>query len=475
MQRSDQHLTVTLQRFTIISIILALLASIVLILPASSVQAQDSSNLLQNGGFEAPFVAIGGVSTKQVASGWQPWHIRATPGSPSSENLEPDYQPAREKRVRSGSSAQEYNTFFATHEGGVFQRVPVTAGNQLRFSVFAYLYSSADFENPDVSTNPQGVRISVGIDPNGGTDGASSTIIWSTPQEYYDEYREQTVTATAAANSVTVFVRSTVENAPGLHQVFVDDARLVIVGQSDVTPIPITASPTQDVITTPLPVVTTPPVLVITATPSSPQPTPQRTPISAEFPNELVHTVAFGDTVSALATRYNSNIDAIIDYNGLDAGGLIFVNQRLLIPVRAGQGTPINPPTAAPVGNVGQGGPVVPADGTYVVQNGDNLFRIALRFNITVETLAQFNGILNPNQIFVGQRIRIPTSTQPAQPANPNPIVDSRGNVIHVVQAGENAFRIGLRYNITWDRLARANGLVNPNLIFVGQRLIIPR
>lgn len=447
-------------------------------------------NLLQNPGFEPPFNPVGGSSTVQVAVGWQPWHIPALAGSSSAENLQPDFQPAREERIRSGSGAQEYNTFFATHEGGVFQRVPVTLGSELEFSVFAYLYSSSDFDDPDNSTNPQGLRISVGIDPAGETNGQSPNIVWSTPQEYYDEYRQQSVKTVAAANSVTVWVRSTVDNAAGLHQVFLDDAQLVIVGEGTpptvVTTNPTTETPITPIVTETTPVVTPPttPVVTTPVVTTPPVPTVVRTPISAEFPNEVAYTVQGGDTVIGIATRFGSTSNAIIDYNGLDASGLIFVNQTLLIPVPIGQGTPINqPPAQNPTPPFGQGGSVVEG-GVYVVQAGDNLFRIALRFNTTVETLAQFNGVLNPAQIFVGQQIRIPSATAPtaAQPVPAQPIAPAvpatggitTGSRIHIVQAGENMFRIGLKYNITWDRIAVANGLVNPNLIFVGQQLIIP-
>jgi len=44
----------------------------------------------------------------------------------------------------------------------------------------------------------------------------------------------------------------------------------------------------------------------------------------------------------------------------------------------------------------------------------------------------------------------------------------------HVVAPGENLFRISLRYNVSLDALMRANGIVNPNLIYVGQVLRIP-
>jgi LysM repeat protein len=44
----------------------------------------------------------------------------------------------------------------------------------------------------------------------------------------------------------------------------------------------------------------------------------------------------------------------------------------------------------------------------------------------------------------------------------------------HTVKAGENLYRIGLQYGVSWPSIAAANNLANPNLIFVGQQLCIP-
>ncbi|MDZ4768776.1 MAG: LysM peptidoglycan-binding domain-containing protein [Chloroflexota bacterium] len=51
---------------------------------------------------------------------------------------------------------------------------------------------------------------------------------------------------------------------------------------------------------------------------------------------------------------------------------------------------------------------------------------------------------------------------------------DNNGATLHVVQRGENLFRISLQYGLTVDQIARANGIARPDSIFVGQRLLIP-
>ena len=51
---------------------------------------------------------------------------------------------------------------------------------------------------------------------------------------------------------------------------------------------------------------------------------------------------------------------------------------------------------------------------------------------------------------------------------------DSGGQITHTVQAGENLYRISLRYGTTVTALSQANGITNPNMVYVGQVLIIP-
>ncbi len=122
----------------------------------------------------------------------------------------------------------------------------------------------------------------------------------------------------------------------------------------------------------------------------------------------------------------------------------------------------------------------------HTVQAGENLYRISLKYGTTVSAIVQANNITNPNIILVGQQLVIPdasvtptpTPTESPTPdstpdATPTP-APSPGEVVHVVQPGENLFRIALRYNLLTSIVANYNGITNPNLIFVGQRIRIP-
>ena len=111
----------------------------------------------------------------------------------------------------------------------------------------------------------------------------------------------------------------------------------------------------------------------------------------------------------------------------------------------------------------------------YVVQAGDTLFSIARRINVPVNELARFNGMLNPDVIYVGQELKIPPLGQsPTRTGALAPAAPATTFRIHVVQSGENLFRIALRYGVTVEAIAAANRLGSTTLIFVGQQLSIP-
>jgi LysM repeat protein len=101
----------------------------------------------------------------------------------------------------------------------------------------------------------------------------------------------------------------------------------------------------------------------------------------------------------------------------------------------------------------------------HVVSRGDTLYAVARRYGTTVNAIVQANSLRNSNWIYVGQRLVIPATTAASS-------TSSSGSV-HVVQRGENLYRIALHYGTTVQALALANNLSNTSLIYTGQRLVI--
>jgi LysM repeat protein/uncharacterized protein YkwD len=125
--------------------------------------------------------------------------------------------------------------------------------------------------------------------------------------------------------------------------------------------------------------------------------------------------------------------------------------------------------------------------GTYVVQPGDTLYRLSLRYGVPLPTLAAANHMNVDDIIYVGQVLVIPQPATPGQtlvptatptlvpsPALTPTLTPTNPPRFHVVQRGETLFQIARRYGVPLDKIIAANGIIHPDRIEVGQVIIIP-
>jgi LysM repeat protein len=155
------------------------------------------------------------------------------------------------------------------------------------------------------------------------------------------------------------------------------------------TPTPLPPTPVETPAPTPVPteVPMAPPVATPIPTPVPPMPTTEA--VVAPAGGERTHVVQPGEWLLQIARQYGVDWRELAAYNNIVNPNRIYPGQVLRIPGTGGQ-----PPTGNEI--------------LYTVQPGDNLFRIALRYNLNYLYLASYNGIANPHQIRVGQVIRIP-------------------------------------------------------------------
>jgi LysM repeat protein len=133
------------------------------------------------------------------------------------------------------------------------------------------------------------------------------------------------------------------------------------------------------------------------------------------------YTVQPGDNLFRISLRFGTTVPALQQANNIPNPNLIYVGQVLKIP--AGGTTPpgqtpvpVTPVPATPP----PGQTPAPQTGTYTVQPGDTLSRIAARFGTTVNAIVLANNIVNPNLIYVGQVLKVSGAT--GQPGgNPTP------------------------------------------------------
>jgi LysM repeat protein len=158
--------------------------------------------------------------------------------------------------------------------------------------------------------------------------------------------------------------------------------------------------------------------------------------------HQVVHIVQWGENLSGIAVRYGTTVQAIALANHIANPNRIFAGQRLIIPA----------------------GTTPPADCgyTYIVRFGDTLSGLAFRHGVSLNALVQANGIVNPSRIYVGQRLFIPCGVTTPTPRH------------YVVKTGDTLSGIALRFGVSVWTIAVSNNIANPNLIYAGQTLVIP-
>jgi len=198
---------------------------------------------------------------------------------------------------------------------------------------------------------------------------------------------------------------------------------------------------------------------------------------------QITHIVQPGENLFRIALYYGTTVDAIFNANGLSSV-YINVGQKLVIPGATNTtppSEPLTPPTAAPPPEPTviptPGSPAIDAR-TYLIQWGDTLSSIAMRFGVSIWDLMALNGLDSWSLIYAGQEIIISEEAgvvvdpepepEPDATPNPSPTPDAE---TYTVQRGDTLSAIAARFGTTIYELARLNGIINPSLIYVGQKL----
>jgi membrane-bound lytic murein transglycosylase D len=108
----------------------------------------------------------------------------------------------------------------------------------------------------------------------------------------------------------------------------------------------------------------------------------------------VTHRVKKGQTLTAIAKRYGTTVNAIASLNSIKNAGSIRAGQVLKIPKSSGSSTQAASDSQAP--------------SVHRVKKGQTLTSIAKQYNTTVQAIASLNNIRNPRRIKPGQLLKIP-------------------------------------------------------------------
>ncbi|HOJ77657.1 MAG TPA: LysM peptidoglycan-binding domain-containing protein [Bacillota bacterium] len=148
-----------------------------------------------------------------------------------------------------------------------------------------------------------------------------------------------------------------------------------------------------------------------------------------------IYIVQPGDTLFAIARRFNTTVTAIQALNQFPNPDQLVIGQAILIPTP--QPTPLQ----------------------YMVVAGDTLFQLAQLFDTTVTAIVQTNNLINPNLINIGTVLIIPDWSQ----------------INYQIRQGDTLYQIAQRYGVSLELIVKVNQITNPALIYPGQIISIPQ
>ena len=487
-------------------------------------QLQTAENLVSNPGFEEEFAAGDGETPQNVATGWTAWHIPRKDSSPAYANHAPFYN---EETVRTRGDepgkAQVYFNQYATHQGGISQQVEnLTVGTSYRFSIYSWVWSSIG-QDWDISEQPGNVSVRVGIDPSGGTDGASEDIVWSTTAVFlYNAYYQYSVIAAAKSTTITVFVESTVGEPVANNYVYLDDAVLEVATQNvviiDSTPTSETndelsgegqeeATPTQEPTAIATETETATATATATATPTvtatasatvTPDAGQQQESRSSQQDEDTGKSepAATDEPAATEVPTVTDEPTATEEPTATDEPTASDEPTVTAIPPTA---TPPPTDTVELTATEEDSATDAPADEdsiadtypetvTHIVVEDDTISAIALQYGSTEDAIKDANG-LSSSLIVVGQRLIVPINppdptTTPLPPDEPTPTASpipptetptpTATPVSYTVQTGDTLLDVAVAYGTTVEALVQLNGIQNPDQLAVGLVLLIP-
>lgn len=182
------------------------------------------------------------------------------------------------------------------------------------------------------------------------------------------------------------------------------------------------------------------------------RPLPLGVPAAKPPPFFLLHPVQAGETLVAVAARYNLTTEKLLAANEIRDPTQLAPGQELLIP---------------PADQFYQGR-LVP----HRLKAGETILSLAVKYGSSVKAIEVANAHLELGSLAPGETLAVPVIFSRANP--PVFVEAPAGAVYHRVQPGENPAAIAAAYDLPLEILLAANRIADPRRLQIGRKLMIP-
>jgi cell wall-associated NlpC family hydrolase len=195
----------------------------------------------------------------------------------------------------------------------------------------------------------------------------------------------------------------------------------------------------------------------------------------------IKHAVVEGESIYSIAKKYKVSESDIYELNPKSKGALLQLKTILLIPnkkLKSKDKKEVNSSKNL-------------SSETHIVESGESLYKIAKKYEISLEKLKELNPDIKPESIQIGDKIVIIEKKQTTKPKKQQPseevkteivpinkdanlCLDELGNQVHTVTKGETLYKLSKKYKVSVKDLEEMNPEIVANLP-VGYEVIVKK
>jgi LysM repeat protein len=195
----------------------------------------------------------------------------------------------------------------------------------------------------------------------------------------------------------------------------------------------------------------------------------------------IKHTVVEGESIYSIAKKYKVSESDIYELNPKSKGALLQLKTVLLIPNKKNKSKDKKEVASSKNTNAE----------IHTVESGESLYKIAKKYNITLEKLIELNPDIKPEAIQIGDEIVVLAKKEIAKPKKKKAIedvkidvlstnkdtnlcLDELGNQFHTVKKGETLYQLSKKYKVSVRDLEEMNPEIVANLP-IGYEVVIKK
>jgi membrane-bound lytic murein transglycosylase D len=175
------------------------------------------------------------------------------------------------------------------------------------------------------------------------------------------------------------------------------------------------------------------------------------------------HKVKQGDTLLALAQRYDIRVADIVALNGISNPRALRIGSDLILPLKKGYNRPPDGLKDDYVRTRRQ---------TYTVRKGDSLWSISRRFGVTEKELRVWNRLGWTNVIRPGQKLMV-SSSGSVKPSQNSAKTSKVRKIVYLVRSGDTLWDIGRQFNVATRQIMDWNQLSKDHILRPGDKLTL--